>query len=106
MGAGSLVTGGAIAITTRTTRFTPLTVAVCDRRVKSLDCNVVDGDSVFGVGQVLSGICPGTAYASVGIGNYPILIAIAGLFVGACVQVYCRELRTERATGVASADAG
>lgn len=106
MGAGSLVMGGAIAIMSRTSRLAPLTGDVYGRRVKSLDRNVVVGGSVFGVGWGLSGICPGAAYASVGIGNYPILIAIAGMFVGAYVQGYWRELRSERAMGVASADDG
>lgn len=106
MGAGSLVMGGAIAIMSRTSRLAPLTDDVYGRRVKSLDRNVVVGGSVFGVGWGLSGICSGAAYASVGIGNYPILIAIAGMFVGAYVQGYWRELRSERAVGVASADDG
>ena len=106
MGAGSLVMGSAIAIMSRTSRLAPLTGDVYGRRVKSLDRNVVVGGSVFGVGWGLSGICPGAAYASVGIGNYPILIAIVGMFVGAYVQGYWRELRAERVRGVAPADDG
>lgn len=103
---GLLVVGGASArlIVRRTNRLAPLTGDVYGRRVKSLDRNVVVGGSVFGVGWGLSGICPGAAYASVGIGNYPILIAIAGMFLGAYVQGYWRERQTERAVGVASAD--
>ena len=106
MGAGSLVMGSAIAIMSRTSRLAPLTGDVYGRRVKSLDRNVVVGGSVFGVGWGLSGICPGAAYASVGVGNYPILIAIVGMFVGAYVQGYWRELRAERVRGVAPADDG
>lgn len=48
-----------------------------------MDRNMVAGGSIFGVGWGLSGICPGAAYNSVGIGNYPVLVAIAGMFVGA-----------------------
>ena len=44
------------------------------------------GAILFGLGWGVSGICPGSALASLGIGNYPILIAIAFMFIGAYVQ--------------------
>jgi len=104
MGAGSLVVGGAIAVMSRTTRLAPLTGDVYGRRVKSMDRNVILGGSIFGVGWGLSGICPGAAYASVGIGNYPILIAIAGMFVGAYIQGYWRKIRAKRAVSPTPAE--
>jgi hypothetical protein len=104
MGGGSLVVGGVIAVMRRTDRRAPLTGDVYGRRVKSMDRNVIVGGSIFGVGWGLSGICPGAAYASVGIGNYPILIAVAGMFVGAYAQGYWRRVRSERTAGSAAAE--
>jgi uncharacterized membrane protein YedE/YeeE len=52
---------------------------------------VLVGGTVFGVGWGLSGICPGAAYASFGIGNVAILWAVAGMFLGAYAQGYWRD---------------
>lgn len=104
MGGGSLVVGLAIAVMRRTDRLAPLTGDAYGRRVKSMDRDVVVGGAVFGVGWGLSGICPGAAYASVGIGNYPILVAVAGMFVGAYAQGYWRELRADRSVSADVAD--
>jgi hypothetical protein len=41
------------------------------------------GAAVFGAGWGLAGICPGAALTSLGTGNIPILIGIAGIFIGA-----------------------
>ena len=51
----------------------------------------------------LSGICPGAAYASLGIGNAVILYGVAGMFVGAYLQGYLREARSD-AESPAAAD--
>lgn len=64
----------------------PLTGDSYGRRLKSLDREVVIGGVIFGVGWGISGICPGAAYASLGIGNIPILWGIAGMFIGAFMQ--------------------
>lgn len=104
MGGGGFVMAGAIAVMHRSNRLAPLTGEVYGRRVKSMDRNVIIGGSIFGVGWGLSGVCPGAAYASVGIGNYPILIAIAGMFAGAYVQGYWRKMRADHATRAAAAD--
>ncbi|MFO7927284.1 DUF6691 family protein [Natronomonas sp.] len=93
------VMGGAIAVAapvfflaSRTGRRAPLTGRVYARRLKSMDRNVLIGGAIFGVGWGLSGICPGAAYASVGIGNYPMVWGIAGMFVGAYGQGVIRSL--------------
>lgn len=83
MGGGAVVTGLTIAVGTRLDRTAPLTGAAYTKRLRSMDQDVLLGGVLFGVGWGLSGICPGAAYASVGIGNYPILVAIAGMFAGA-----------------------
>ncbi|WP_144906456.1 DUF6691 family protein [Halobellus captivus] len=68
-----------------------LTGDTFDRRLKSFDRNVLIGGGIFGVGWGLSGICPGAAYASLGVGNVTILWAIAGMFAGAYLQGYWRS---------------
>lgn len=78
----------------------PLTDVPYGRRLKTFDRNVLVGGAIFGVGWGLSGICPGAAYASVGIGNLPILWAVAGMFIGAYVQGVWRSKRA--GTGVMS----
>ncbi|MXV63361.1 YeeE/YedE family protein [Natronorubrum sp. JWXQ-INN-674] len=82
----------------------PLTGAVYGRRLKTLDKNVVIGGGIFGVGWGLSGICPGAAYASLGIGNYAILWGIAGMFIGAYIQGFWRSTRADHGLPAATAD--
>lgn len=82
----------------------PLTGGRYERRLKTLDKNVVVGGGIFGVGWGLSGICPGAAYASVGIGNLPILYGIVGMFVGAYVQGYWRSSTPDAEPAAAKAD--
>ncbi|MEF8807641.1 DUF6691 family protein [Natronomonas sp.] len=93
------VMGGAVAVAspvfflaTRSGRSAPLTGARYVRRLKTLDRNVLVGGAVFGVGWGISGICPGAGYASLGIGNYPMLWGIAGMFIGAYGQGYVRSM--------------
>ncbi|AOW79570.1 hypothetical protein HTSR_0370 [Halodesulfurarchaeum formicicum] len=86
MGGGAALAGVVFAIASRSGRSAPLTGRPYGLRLREFDRNVAIGGVIFGVGWGLSGICPGAAYASVGIGNYPILIAIAGMFAGAYVQ--------------------
>jgi uncharacterized protein len=100
MGGAAIVTGITFAVATRYLDRAPLTGDTYKRRLKSFDRNVVIGGSIFGLGWGLSGICPGAAYASVGIGNYPILWAIAGMFIGAYAQGYWRTLRSTTAETV------
>lgn len=95
------VMGGAAAVTgitfwglTLSGRSAPMTGYQFGRRLKSMDRDVVVGGGIFGVGWGISGICPGAAYASLGIGNVIILYGIGGMFIGAYLQGYVRELRT------------
>lgn len=55
-------------------------------RTRVLSRNTILGAIVFGIGWGLSGQCPGSALASLGIGNYPILIGIASMFFGAYIM--------------------
>jgi hypothetical protein len=92
------VLGGAVATTSIVfaiaTHFgdsAPLTGVSYKRRLTEFDRNIVLGGSIFGVGWGLSGICPGAAYASFGIGNVTILWAIGGMFLGAYLQGLWRQ---------------
>ena len=82
----AIVSGLAFAVIPRLRERAPLTGDTYGRRLKSFDRNVLVGGVIFGVGWGISGVCPGSAYASVGIGNWPILLAIAGMFIGAYLQ--------------------
>ncbi|SDZ74870.1 hypothetical protein SAMN04488065_0010 [Haloplanus vescus] len=90
MGGAAAVTGIAFTVATQYLDRAPLTAGRYVRRVKAFDRNVVAGGAIFGVGWGLSGVCPGAAYASVGIGNYPILWAVGGMFLGAYAHGYWR----------------
>ena len=91
MGGAAVVSGVTFFVGTTFLGDAPLTGRRYTRRVKEFDRNVLLGGAVFGVGWGISGICPGAAYASVGIGNFPILWAIAGMFLGAYAQGYWRS---------------
>lgn len=86
----AVVVGVATVVAVGVLREAPLTGRAYARRVKSLDRNVLAGGVVFGVGWGLSGICPGAAYASVGIGNWPILVGVGAMFLGAYAQGFVR----------------
>jgi hypothetical protein len=55
-------------------------------RVRELTRNTVIGAIIFGVGWGISGLCPGSALSSIGIGNFPILLGIVAMFAGAYVM--------------------
>lgn len=97
MGGAAVVSAVAIFGATRFLDRAPLTGRAYTRRLKSMDRNVLVGGTIFGVGWGISGICPGAAYASVGIGNLPILWAVLGMFLGAYVQGFVRSHRAEDA---------
>jgi uncharacterized membrane protein YedE/YeeE len=64
-------------------RTTTLLGEPFSREVKPFHRGLIPGAVVFGLGWGLSGVCPGAALASLGIGNWPIVIAIATMFLGA-----------------------
>lgn len=91
MGSGTIVMGVSFILADRYATVAPLTGTAYTRRLKALDRNVLFGGVLFGIGWGVSGICPGAGYASLGIGNYPILWAIGGMFLGAYLQGYWRS---------------
>lgn len=104
MGGAATVTGITITFATRHLDRAPLTDDRYGKREKSFDRSVLVGGAVFGVGWGISGLCPGSAYASLGIGNFPILLGIAGMFLGAYAQGYWRAYRTDTADTVVPSD--
>ena len=100
----AIVSGIAFALLPRIRETAPLTGNRYERRLKPLDRNVLIGGAIFGVGWGLSGICPGAAYASLGVGNITILWALAGMFLGAYAQGYWRSRRAERDSTAVNAD--
>jgi uncharacterized membrane protein YedE/YeeE len=101
---GAAVAGLMFFLAPRVLDRAPLTGDTFDRRLKSFDRNVLFGGAIFGVGWGLSGICPGAAYASLGIGNVAILWALAGMFLGAYAQGYWRSRTASADATPASAD--
>ncbi len=99
----AIVTGTAYFAVPRLRDTAPITGSAYARRLKTLDKNVVIGGGIFGVGWGLSGICPGAAYASLGIGNYIMLYGVAGMFAGAYVQGVVRSSAADE-TKAATAD--
>ncbi|MFC7081322.1 YeeE/YedE family protein [Halorussus caseinilyticus] len=104
LGVGSVVAGTAFAVGVHVLDRAPLTGRPYARRLKSFDRNVLTGGVIFGVGWGISGICPGAAYASVGVGNYPILLAIAGMFLGAYAQGLWRARTDDAAAATPTSD--
>ena len=102
MGGASAVVGVVVYGATHFLDRAPLTGTRYGRRLRDLDRNVVVGGVVFGAGWGISGICPGAGYASLGVGNYPILWGIAGMFLGAYAQGYWRS-RADAASGALAA---
>nr|WP_164722090.1 DUF6691 family protein [Haloterrigena salifodinae] len=100
----AIVSGIAFAVMPRIRDSAPLTGNRYERRLKPFDRNVLVGGAIFGVGWGLSGICPGAAYASLGIGNVSILWALAGMFAGAYLQGVWRSKRAAADTAPAGAD--
>jgi len=105
MGGATLTTIVIFGLASRTDATAPLTGRGYTRRLRRFDPKILLGGSIFGAGWGLSGICPGAAYASLGIGNVTILWAIGGMFLGAYAQGYWRSRgQTDYAERPASAD--
>ena len=101
---GAAVTGVVFLLAPRLFDRAPLTGDGFERRLKSFDRNVLVGGAIFGAGWGLSGVCPGAAYASLGVGNVTILWALAGMFLGAYLQGYWRSRSADTEPAAASAD--
>jgi uncharacterized membrane protein YedE/YeeE len=61
----------------------PLLGGAFDRHVASMSRRTLKGAALFGIGWGLCGVCPGPAIAGLGVGNWPVLWALAGIVAGA-----------------------
>jgi len=85
MGGGALVTLIAYQYMPRLLRR-PLFAPTFDRHSATLDRKTLGGAAIFGIGWGISGVCPGPAIAGLGAGNWPMLISLLGMFLGALAQ--------------------
>jgi uncharacterized membrane protein YedE/YeeE len=87
-----LVLGGAVVVTMFSYVLAPrlMSKPLCEpafgSRPARLDRETIVGAAIFGAGWGLCGVCPGPAIAGLGAGNWPLLIALAGISAGAFVQ--------------------
>ncbi len=85
MGAATVTTFVAINIVPRFMER-PILGGEFKPRARVFTRNTILGAIVFGVGWGLSGQCPGSSLASLGIGNIMVLPGIAAMFLGAYVM--------------------
>ncbi len=52
----------------------------------ALNARTLIGAGIFGLGWGICGVCPGPAIAGLGVGNWPMLYALAGIATGAYIQ--------------------
>jgi len=64
----------------------PLLAASFGKHPAELNRDTLVGAAIFGAGWGICGVCPGPAIAGLGAGNWPLLIALAGMALGALVQ--------------------
>ncbi|MFN0162360.1 MAG: DUF6691 family protein [Burkholderiales bacterium] len=87
-----LVLGGAMGVTLIVYQLAPRIMrkpvleAGFGKHPSALNARTIGGAALFGIGWGISGVCPGPALAGLGTGNWPLLLALAGLFAGAYVQ--------------------
>jgi len=91
MGGAALVTFFAINIVPRILKKPPFGDQFKPRKA-AISRNVIIGAVIFGIGWGISGQCPGSAVASLGTGNYWVLIGLVAMFIGA----YLRGLIDEK----------
>jgi uncharacterized membrane protein YedE/YeeE len=84
LGSSACVTGLTINLAPKLMK-TPVLSGEFQKRTRILNKNTIIGAVIFGVGWGLSGQCPGSALASLGVGNISILPGLATMFLGAYV---------------------
>ena len=87
-----ILLGGSAFVTAITINFIPkmlnkpLLGGEFKKRKHTLSKRTLIGAAIFGVGWGISGQCPGSAMASLGVGNIPILLGVASMFLGAYIM--------------------
>lgn len=85
LGGAALVTFFAIIVVPKFLKKPPLGEQFKPRKA-AMSRNVIIGAIIFGIGWGISGQCPGSAVASLGTGNLPIIIGLATMFIGAYLR--------------------
>jgi len=85
MGGAAVVTFFAINVVPKFLKA-PVLGGVFKPRVSVLTRNTIIGAVIFGVGWGISGQCPGSAVASLGTGNWPVIVGLATMFLGAYLR--------------------
>ena len=87
-----LVLGGAVTVALIAYQMAPrllqrslLNESFAQRPTAGLK-NTLVGSALFGVGWGICGVCPGPAIAGLGAGNWPLVITVVGMLLGAYVQ--------------------
>lgn len=86
------VIGGAAVITSFVINIipkyfkTPLIGGKFKPRRAAFSKNVIIGAVIFGLGWGISGQCPGSAIASLGTGNFPVIVGLATMFIGSYLR--------------------
>jgi uncharacterized membrane protein YedE/YeeE len=87
-----LVMGGAVCVTVLVYQLAPrmmgrpLLEDTFSIRPSLLDRDTILGAAIFGLGWGICGGCPGPAIAGLGTGNWDLLVALAGIAIGAFAQ--------------------
>jgi len=87
-----LVLGGAVAVTMPTyqllprLRRQPFLGGTFAKHPSVLNRQTIGGAALFGIGWGVGGVCPGAVFSGLGTGNWPLLLAFAGMLLGAYVQ--------------------
>lgn len=62
-------------------------------RPSLLDRDTILGAAIFGLGWGICGVCPGPAIAGLGAGNWDLLVALAGIAIGAYAQGWLKDAK-------------
>jgi uncharacterized membrane protein YedE/YeeE len=87
-----LVLGGAVAVTFAAYHLVPRFIhkpwsgESFGTHPSEMSARTLAGAAIFGIGWGLTGVCPGPAIAGLGVGNWPLLLSLAGLAAGGFVQ--------------------
>jgi uncharacterized membrane protein YedE/YeeE len=95
LGGAALVTGVVYYVLPRVLSK-PWFGAAFGKHPSEMSRQTIGGAALFGVGWGLCGVCPGPAIAGLGVGNWPLLIALVGMFVGAYAHGFVASLKSSR----------
>lgn len=85
MGGAAIITFLAINVVPKFLKQ-PTLGGVFKPRISVLTRNTIIGAIIFGVGWGISGQCPGSAVASLGTGNFPVIIGLVSMFLGSYLR--------------------